>query len=152
VLRSALPPPEFDHRGSLSADNEGRGLSLMSALAVNSGTSSHSRTSYGAPNDGPCAVDQTSVRRDGLARMTPIRASSAGGSGAQPDRTFRQTDRERGGSPRPHDGKANPRRGMRPTGVRAVDGLRLGGMGDLGVTPRTRAAIQARDFGSGKLK
>jgi|HubBroStandDraft_6_1064221.scaffolds.fasta_scaffold1674311_2 hypothetical protein len=44
-------------------------------------------------------------------------------------------------------GSGRDRQGLR------MDGLRLGGrMEDLGVTPRTRAAIQARDLGSGKLK
>jgi hypothetical protein len=45
-------------------------------------------------------------------------------------------------------GSGRDRQGLR------MDGLRLGGRmeEDLGVTPRTRAVIQARDLGSGKLK
>ena len=68
---------------------------------------------------------------------------------------FRQTDRERGPvTSRPHDGKANPHRfPKRPAG--AADGwpeARGARTEDLGVTPRTRATIEARDFGFGKLK
>jgi hypothetical protein len=49
--------------------------------------------------------------------------------------------------------KQNPRRGMTADrGSLRMDGLRLGFRRDLGVTPRTRASIEARNLGSGKLK
>jgi hypothetical protein len=42
---------------------------------------------------------------------------------------------------------------MADRGSLRMDGLRLVGVWrDLGVTPRTRGTIEARDFGSGKLK
>jgi hypothetical protein len=66
---------------------------------------------------------------------------------------FRRTDRERGRSPRRIMEKQTPTGSGRDRQGLRMDGLRLGARTeDLGVTPRTRAVIEAGALGSGKLK